>query len=156
MLLDLFGSSLRVVEVFDTAGSLHGMVSFWIFSSRLSRVSWGLSLGWCFWIFLDLLCVWWRCLTQRGLYMGWCLSGFFFSHGEGDRHSGGPFSSLVLDGGCCGLMLRLIRMVASGKCDFNPGVAGSVQILFSLLSPLMVPTAASLWLVSMLILVLFS
>ena len=29
--LDLFGSSLRVVEVLDTAGSLHGMVSFWIF-----------------------------------------------------------------------------------------------------------------------------
>ena len=27
-------------------------------------------------------------------------------------------------------------MVASGKCDFNPGVAGPVQILFSLLAPL--------------------
>jgi hypothetical protein len=28
--LDLFGSSLRMVEVTGTAGSLHGMVSLWI------------------------------------------------------------------------------------------------------------------------------
>jgi hypothetical protein len=48
----------------------------------------------------------------------------------------GSFWIFFALGGCRGLILRLVRMVASGKCEFNPGVAGSVQILFSLLAPL--------------------
>ena len=48
----------------------------------------------------------------------------------------GSFWIFFALGGCRGLILLLVRMVASGKCDFNPGVAGSVQILFSLLAPL--------------------